>query len=41
MWVVLSLQILFETVIIITRNRRDIVINVKTLCKLPVIFVGF
>jgi hypothetical protein len=37
-----SLQILFETFLILKRNQRDIVVNVKTSsCKLLVVFVGF
>ena len=37
-----SLQILFETFIILRRNHRDIVINVKTVSsKEPVIFAEF
>jgi hypothetical protein len=38
----LSLQLLFETFLILKRIRWDIVINVKTFpCKVPVILVGF
>jgi hypothetical protein len=38
----LSLQLLFEKFLILWRNQRDIVINVKMYsCKVPVIFVRF
>ena len=37
-----SLQLLFETFLILRRIQRDIVINVKTYsCKVPVIITGF
>jgi hypothetical protein len=37
-----SLQLLFETFLILKRNMRDIVINVKTTsCKVPVTLTGF
>ena len=37
-----SLQLLFETFIILGRIQRDIVISVKTYsCKVPLIFVRF
>jgi hypothetical protein len=37
-----SLQLLFETFLILRRIKRDIVISVETsLCKVPVILVGF
>jgi hypothetical protein len=36
------LQLLFETFLVVRRNLRDIVINVKTSsCNVPVIFVVF
>ena len=36
------LQLLFEIFLILRRNQRDIVINVKTSsCKVPVILIGF
>jgi hypothetical protein len=37
-----SLRLIFEKFLILRRNQRDIVINVKTCsCKVPVILVGF
>ena len=37
-----SLQLLFETFLVLRINQRDIIINVKTSsCKVPVILVGF
>jgi hypothetical protein len=42
MCVSISLQLVFETFLILRRNQRDIVINVKmSLCKVSVIIVGF
>jgi hypothetical protein len=40
MCILFSQQLLFETFLIPKRNKRDIVINVKTaLCKIPVILI--
>ena len=36
-----SLQLLFETFLILKRNQQDTAVNMKTsLCKITVIFVG-
>ena len=41
MWLWFSLQVFFATFLVLRRIKRDIVINVTSSCKVPVILTGF